>query len=292
MGEQNRDSRYRKIVEGIDKLPSMPALASKLVSVVNSPESSAEDAAKLIEKDPALTSKIIRLANSAFYGMPRTISSVSSAVVVLGFNTIRSVALSAAIFNMFPRDSNAGSFDYLRFWRHSIVSGMVARLLARRILNFVLIDPEGAFCAAILHDIGKLIFQQYFPEECGAACRLAFEKSIPLIRAEEEIMGITHARIGSILADKWAFPPDLENAIVYHHTPDNAGVCRELACVVHLADAVCHCMQVNLWKGETAPEMAESALKVLEMTKDDFTSLIQSSGDCVMQSGEYFDILN
>ena len=88
--------RYQQVIENIDNLPPLPAIVSRLIQVVNSPDSSAEDAAKLIEQDPALTSKMIRLANSAFYGIPRSISSVASAVVILGFNTIRSLALSAS----------------------------------------------------------------------------------------------------------------------------------------------------------------------------------------------------
>ena len=103
---QNADpgviERYNRIIENIDHLPSLPAIVTRLIEVVNSPDSSADDAAKLIEKDPALTSKIIRLANSAFYGIPRSISSVSTAVVILGFSTIRSIALSVALMKVFP----------------------------------------------------------------------------------------------------------------------------------------------------------------------------------------------
>jgi HD-like signal output (HDOD) protein len=291
MDELSSEQKCRRIIEGIDKLPSFPAVAGRLIGVVNSPESSAEDASVLIEKDPALTSKIIRLANSAFYGMPRTISSVSGAVVILGFNTIRSVALGAAILQMFPAKNETCTFDYIRFWRHSIVCGMVARSLARRLLNFVLIDPEGAFCAAILHDLGKLIFQEYFPLESETARRLANEKSVPLFSAEQETMGITHAGIGSILADKWAFPADLENALVFHHAPHDAIVCRELAAVVHVADIACHAAGINMWDGETAPQIDNAALKALEMTDDDYDAVVHDVDECASQSDEYFRIL-
>ena len=111
MDANTGNQRYRRIVENIDQLPSLPSVVTKLIEVINSPESSAEDAASLIERDPALTSKMLRLANSAFYGMPRAVSSVNSAVVILGFNAIRSLVLSASLVKMFDGGGNAGAVD-------------------------------------------------------------------------------------------------------------------------------------------------------------------------------------
>ncbi len=291
MNRTKGEERYRRIVESIDRLPSLPSIAARLIDVVNSPESSADDAAELIEKDPALTTKILRLANSAFYGMPRSISSVSSAVVILGFNTIRSVALSATIVKMFPKGTGAAPFDYMRFWRHSIVSAMVARSIARRLFNFMMLDPEGAFCAGLLHDIGRLIFQQYVPEDCVGACELARTRAIPLIEAEMEVMGITHARIGSILADKWALPIDLENALVFHHEPQAATSGKELVATIHLADIICHAIDVDLWDGEVAPKQWGGIRSYLKMEDVDYASLVEEARENIVRSEEYFAII-
>ena len=149
--------RYRRVIENIDNLPSLPAIVTKLLQIVNSADSSADDAAVLIQKDPALTSKMIRLANSAFYGIPRSISSVNSAVVILGFNTIRSLVLSASVMKMFCGPKYQ-AIDKERFWKHSVVCAMCARIIVRYFMNIRMMDPESAFCAGILHDIGKLIF--------------------------------------------------------------------------------------------------------------------------------------
>ncbi|MBD3393489.1 MAG: HDOD domain-containing protein [Chitinivibrionales bacterium] len=285
------EERYRRIVESIDRLPSLPAVAGRLIDVVNSPDSSADDAAELIEKDPALTSKLLRLANSAFYGMPRTISSVSSAVVILGFNTIRSVALSASIMKMFPGKGAGAAFDHARFWRHSIVSAMIARSIARRLFNFMMIDPESAFCAGILHDIGRLIFAQFAPEDCGSACEYAKANSVPLVDAESAVMGITHARIGSILADKWALPPDLESALVFHHDPGHAPSGKELVSVVHLADTVCHAASVDLWEGEAAPRPWDGVREYLRIGDDDYAALQEEAAKSIERSDEFFSII-
>ena len=114
------NERYRSIIGQIDNLPALPAIVTRLIEVVNSPDTSADDAAKLIQKDPALTTKMLRLANSAFYGIPRSISSVSSAVVILGFNTIRSLVLSASVMKMFS-SLQRPTIEKDSFWKHSVI---------------------------------------------------------------------------------------------------------------------------------------------------------------------------
>jgi HD-like signal output (HDOD) protein len=151
MSEFEND-KYQRIVENLKQLPSLPAVATKLMQIVNSPESSADDAAALIERDPALTSTVIRMANSAFYGMPRSTSTVSSAVVILGFNTIRTIVLSTSIVKAFPQMVKSDLFQRQRFWRHSIVCALAAKILIRLQMYHLHLDPESAFCAGILHD--------------------------------------------------------------------------------------------------------------------------------------------
>ena len=152
VGEQ-----YKELIENINNLPALPAIVSRLIKVVNSPDTSADDAAKLIEKDPALTGKMLRLANSAFYGIPRSISSVSSAVVILGFNTIRSLVLSASVIKMFP-DSKLQVIDKDRFWKHSIVTALAAKILVRHFFNMRMMDPESAFLRRNPSRSGKVDF--------------------------------------------------------------------------------------------------------------------------------------
>ncbi|HEX7509866.1 MAG TPA: HDOD domain-containing protein, partial [Chitinivibrionales bacterium] len=220
MDQSLYDSRYRRYIETIDQVPSLPAIVSRLISVVSSAETSAEDAAELIEKDPALTSKVLRLANSAFYGIPRSVSSVQSAVVILGFNTLKSIVLSASVMNLFPTKSMSASFDRVRFWKHSIVSAIIARHIAQNMMNSLYIDPQSAFCAGIMHDIGKLLFELFTPKEYGEVCLRSKKNGMPLSETETLTLGLNHADIGRILADKWALPLDLEYTIVHHHTPE------------------------------------------------------------------------
>ena len=266
--------KYQRIVEDIRKLPSLPEIATKLMEVVNSPDTSADDAASLIKKDLALTSTVLRMANSAFYGMPRTISSVSSAVVILGFNTIRSIVLSASILKVFSSKGRVEGFNHQRFWRHSILCAIGAKLIAKQLMHILMLDPESAFCAGILHDIGKLIFEQYVPEDYTKACQYAVNNKISLVKAEKEVMGITHTEIGNIISDKWALPLDLENALVYHHDPKNMDKSLNFVTTIHCADQMAHKAGADLWDNEEIEPEWEGVYSTLGFEEDDYTSCL------------------
>ncbi len=287
-----REIRYRRIVESIEGLPALPAIVTRLIEIVNSPESSADDAAELIEKDPALTSKMLRLANSAFYGIPRTISSVSSAVVILGFNTIRSVALSASIMKMFPSGGTERFFVHSRFWRHSVVCASVAKAIARSHIHQLMLDPEGAFCTGILHDIGKLIFSCYVPEEYELAYRRAQEGGIDLRAAEQETMGLDHSSIGRMLADRWALPIELENSLVYHHEPFEAQKAGELVTLVHLADRLAHQVGASTWEDEPCGQWCGDAGQRLGFSENDIQAFDRLAADSLEKSAEFLTIIN
>jgi putative nucleotidyltransferase with HDIG domain len=284
------NDRYRRFIEQIDNLPSLPSIVTKLIQVVNSPDTSAEDAAKLIQKDPALTTKMLRLANSAFYGIPRSISSVSSAVVILGFNTIRSLVLSASVMKMFTLTKKP-AIDKDKFWKHSIVCAMTAKTIVRKYINIRMMDPESAFCAGILHDIGKLIFSEFAQEDYLEVCDFARKNGIPLLVAEKKILGISHADIGRVLADKWALPLDLEYALVYHHSPAEADSLIDLVTTVHVANAITHSLGLGLWENEAVTGEWNEARSVLRITDADYEAIVQSLGDSVEKSDEFISII-
>lgn len=288
---ENVRGRYRRVIENIDNLPSLPAIVAKLLQIVNSVDTSADDAAALIQRDPALTSKMIRLANSAFYGIPRSISSVNSAVVILGFNTIRSLVLSASVMKMFSGPQYQ-AIDKEKFWKHSIVCAMSARIIVRHFMNIRMMDPESAFCAGILHDIGKLIFNEFVYDDYMEACNYARENAVPLIDAETEILGINHAEIGKILSDKWALPLDLEYSLVYHHDPAGADNVTDLVATVHLADIFAHKVGAKLWDEEQCSSEWEHTRDVLKISDEDYDKLLNTISENLGKSEEFINIIN
>jgi len=291
MDQSLYDSRYRRYIETIDQVPSLPAIVSRLISVVSSAETSAEDAAELIEKDPALTSKVLRLANSAFYGIPRSVSSVQSAVVILGFNTLKSIVLSASVMNLFPTKSMSASFDRVRFWKHSIVCAIIARHIAQNMMNSLYIDPQSAFCAGIMHDIGKLLFELFTPKEYGEVCLRSKKNGTPLSETETLTLGLNHADIGRILADKWALPLDLEYTIVHHHAPEKAHKIVELVSLIHLSDALAHTFDCGLWDSEPCSPRWLGVQSQLSMDDARYERIVSELPGEIDKYNQFFEIM-
>ncbi len=232
---QEQRQRLRRVTERIIGLPSLPTVVTQLLSVVGDPASSARDVSQLISTDQALTAKILKVANSAFYGFPRKIATVQFAIVVLGFETVKNLGLSVAILKRFHQGNDHPLFDRQQFWEHAIGCGVAGRMLARK-RNRKL---EGeAFVAGVLHDIGKLILIEYFPDEFGECLDRAKSDLLSIAEAEEQVIGVTHAEIGGWLAEKWKLPESLVNAIAHHHAPYELEEPDEILLITHMANAL------------------------------------------------------
>ncbi len=255
---EDAKKRYQRIIQDLGQIPTMPTIAAKVMQIVNDPHSSAEDVAKFISRDVALTSKVLRLANSAFYGIPRTISSVNSAIVILGFNTIRSLVLSASVLKVFPSKPGLVRFDRKSFWKHSFMVGIASRMLAQFYRRKKLIDLEVAFSAGLLHDIGKIILEQYSNEEYIPVLEAAKSQGLPLFMVEKSILGMSHADVSGMLIDKWQMPNELRLPIINHHSPLSEKEGQDMACIVHFANHLCHLKNSGCMENETyAPLIAE-----------------------------------
>jgi putative nucleotidyltransferase with HDIG domain len=250
MTEESK-KRYQRIIQDLGQIPTMPTIAAKVMQIVNDPHSSAEDVAKFISRDVALTSKVLRLANSAFYGIPRTISSVNSAIVILGFNTIRSLVLSASVLKVFPQKPGLASFDRKAFWKHSFMVGIASRMVAQIYRKRKLVDMETAFSAGLLHDIGKIILEQFSNDDYVPVLKAAKEKNLPLFMVEKSILGMSHADVSGMLVDKWQMPNELKGPIVNHHSPLDDKTCQEMASIVHYANHLCHMKGSGCMENET-----------------------------------------
>ena len=225
------------LVNGTIELPTMPEVLVKLNEVVARPDSSAADVAKVIATDPAVATNILRIVNSAYYGLQVRVSSVSLAVSVMGFNMAKKVALKAAVFSTFgKRREKIQHFDPSAFWRHVVFTGIAARAIAGRASAFADMHAEDAYIAGLLHDIGKIILIEKCAPRYLAVLRKAVQTGRPEIELEREELGFTHADVGSVLAVKWSLPEDLAIAIRYHHAPAKDPFQRSLSSLIHLAD--------------------------------------------------------
>lgn len=198
-----------ELLAEIEALQPLPAVAARILQIVGDDRLSAPELATAIASEPALTARILRLANSAYYGFPRRITTVRDAVVLLGFRTIRSTALASSVMETLR---GHGDLDQERFWRFAVTVGALAELLAKARRQHL----DEAFTAGVLHNIGRLALDQHRPGALAAAREMAASDGITVSRAEETILGFTDAELGAALAEHWNFPARLCDAIARH----------------------------------------------------------------------------
>jgi putative nucleotidyltransferase with HDIG domain len=177
-------------------------------------EASIKGIADIIEMDQAISSKVLHIVNSAFYGFRSRISSIPQAVMILGFNTVKNAIVSVSILDVFALKAKFQGFDVKNFWSHSIAVAVISKRLAEKSR---IAPPEDAFVAGLLHDMGKLIMMQYFKEEFGQVWEALQKDGLTFYEAERKILPVDHAQIGAYLAQKWLFPEPLVYAISNHH---------------------------------------------------------------------------
>ena len=221
----------------LKNLPSLPELYMEITEALQSPNTSAQRIAEIASQDPALAAKLLQLSNSAFFGFSRKVYSVAEAVQLLGVSVIQSLAMAVPIFSSFSRTKCPG-FHIDQVWEHSLQTGLIARRIYTQHLADSLLG-EQAFCAGILHDVGKVILADGLPEKYTAALKEAEATRQPIAKIEYDLFQATHADVGGYLLALWGLPIPLVEAVANHHNPRRCGLDElSLAGVVHIADAL------------------------------------------------------
>lgn len=219
-------------VQSIIQLPALPTIAMEVVDLVDNPKTSASRLGKLISTDQALTAKVLKIANSPFYGFPRKISTIDFAIIVLGYDALKEIVISISLVSSLQRKSDM-LFDAKGFWDHAILSGVLARRLARDLGYRV---SGEVFVGGLLHDMGISVLHRYFKSEYKRITEIIRETDLTALEAEESVLGITHAEVGGWLAERWNLPDHLVEAISMHHTPGRAEHNKDLVALIHCAD--------------------------------------------------------
>ena len=215
-----------RLAAAVDSMPAFPKSVQRILTLTRDVACAPRDLVQVIDKDPVVTVKVLRVVNSAYYGLAKHITSIDHAVVFLGFNTIKNLALSIAAIGMLPGDPLAG-FDGQRYLLHSLTSASIARQLAHRMPGA---DPHDCFIAGLLHDFGKVVVAQFMPIEFRKSLEMSLWKEVALHEALREVIGVDHATIGAMLAEKWRFAQDLVETIHYQHEPQACDT-EMMACV-------------------------------------------------------------
>ncbi len=214
------DTKLRTLIEEAENLPVLPHIAMEILERIEDPMSMLEDFKNLIEKDQVLTMRILRLANSAYYGYPREISKISDAIIILGLDTIRSLVLAISTRQMMISNVVTYGLKKGELWEHSVCVALMARLIARELK---IEDVEKYFVAGLVHDIGKLVIDSYVRKEREKFISQIKTGGVSITEAEERVIGYNHSFIGAEIAKTWKLPDFIVSTIKYHHDPYNAG---------------------------------------------------------------------
>jgi putative nucleotidyltransferase with HDIG domain len=224
-----------KTIDNIKNLPTIPHVLAEVNKMLQDDDVSVKKMGDIIESDQVLTSKILKLVNSAFYGFRSRIVDIRQAVMILGFNTVRNALTAVSVIDLFRMKEKYGGFDIRELWEHSAIVAITGKHLAERAH---LASPSDCFVAGLLHDIGKLIMAEHFADIFKQALELTRERDISFIDAEREISSINHPLIGGYLARKWQLPNCLVDAILYHHAVNRRGIDSWLQMSVYAANMI------------------------------------------------------
>lgn len=270
---------YQTFIKSIRNLPTPSPVLLHIESVVKNPDAAISDISDAIGLDPAIASKVIRLANSVYLGGNRTVSSLQNAIVYLGSKRVHSLVLASELLNSFNSKVNLpGIFILDKYWAHSVTTALIAEKIAYNLKRYEIVDKDEIFICALLHDIGKLIIAQLYPDAMLETFDTSNEKKLPYWKCEDK--QLCHTAIGECFADHWSFPPILLEVIKRHHEPDTTT--EEFAIVssvVHIADIIAHSIGRVLFENETSPEINAFALEAVALSPEQFRVIAESAID-------------
>jgi len=248
-------------LDAIRDVPTLPAIALRALEISNGDDSSAKELAVFIGRDQALTTRLLALTNSTAYRLAGKVATVDRAVIILGFAKVRSIVLSASTSNIFAGASDC--LDRGRLWRHSIATATAARLLAKGIPGS---DPETAYIAGLLHEVGIIIMDRYFHEALRAAVQIAHAQRTTIDKALRDLIGLDQFRIGNYLAKRWKLPDALSQAIGLHNNPPLSDVNAQVISLVHVASMIADACKINYEPYAAAKPISANAIQLLGIT--------------------------
>jgi len=262
----------RGFLKKVERLPTLPGIAMKIIQTANNPKSAADDLSRIILSDLSLSAKVLKMVNSAYYGIRNKVSSVKQAIVILGFNTIKSLALSTAIMDKFGTSGNIEGFSRGAFWKHCLGVATTNKILARRL--GLKEHEETYFMAGLLHDIGKVILDEYFHDDFLKVLVHMKMTGLSFYAAELEVNGLTHAEIGGMLAGQWQLPEELVAAIRFHHTPENRTDHAKMISATHFANVLAKTKGFGSGGDNDISGLCESVIISLGLSESDVGEIV------------------
>lgn len=266
------------------ELPVLPVTTQKVLGLMSDPDVSIEKIKRLVSTDPGLTAKILKVANSAFYGSYRNIQNLSQAILRLGLNAVRNIVVATSMKNVYKR---FGLTEKL-IWEQMIGSALAAAVIARHTRA---VDPEDAFIGALLHDIGKVVLNNEYPEKFAKIMERVYNDQITFEAAEKEVFEFTQREVGAIVVKKWGFPENLEFLIKFFDDQEALSKDKQLtqlASIIALSDRMCQKFGMG-WRKNGADEISFGNLpEVLGIADEDFAELTENIKEAFAQGAELY----
>lgn len=269
----------RKVDSFIEKMPSLPPTIAKIIEVCNNPTASPADLNKVISVDPVLTARVLRLINSAYYGLPVKIVSMVRAIIMLGINTVKNLALSTSVVDALEKKTSFRVLDSRQFWRHSLATGATARLLAKR-HGVEAAKLDDFFVAGLLHDIGKIPIDAVLTAQYREVIDWSESKGVPLPDCERDFLGFTHSEVGRRIVEAWNLGVVIRDTVTFHHVPETyEGPERDVVDFVHASSWFVNAYELGT-AGDDSPQASEAvvsrAMSVIEEGNDALQAEIKS----------------
>jgi putative nucleotidyltransferase with HDIG domain len=267
-------------------LPTIPVVATKVMQLIESENATADELGKVVSSDPAVAARVLKISNSAFYGCQRTIQSLSTAIMMLGFNTLRSLVITASLKQVYQP---YGLVEKM-LWEHSFGAGLASKIIAS---STRLANEEESFLAGLFHDIGKTIMNHLDRDKFQTVMQRCYNEGIPFLDAEKTVYPYGHEEVGACVIRKWNFPEGLAAAVMHHHdlqmenTADSG--MNNLAAVVSLADMFCHKLGIGLRTPEVELDLASTkAARKLKIQEDQLESLLETFKEAYEKDKSFF----
>ncbi len=230
-------------IENLNALPPFPLVFYKILDITENVHGSRDELLRALSLDQAIVAKVLQIANSAYYGLEKKVSTVDRAVALIGENMVREVAIYCSTYVILRRPLARFRLSARQFWEHSVTASLAARCIATRKIPHI---REKALVAGLLHDIGKLAMDGLIDQNLEEEIQERLEKGRPLDEIEKDLFGIDHCEAGCLFAEKWSFPDDIRDAISYHHRPGQAADHLHLVYLIQVADKIAHVLSAGI----------------------------------------------
>jgi len=280
-------SDIKSIIKKIDHLTPIPQVASKVMSIAEDPKSSMYDLSKVIIYDTAVTANLLKVLNSAYFGLPEKVDSVHQAIVYLGMAQVVDLVLLSASGENLQKAQEGYDLEAGELWKYSVSSAILARELAEK---KGVKETHLIFTAALLKDIGKVILNQYVKDSFDKINALVTKQNFTFREAEKEVIGIDHAELGGMVAENWKFSPKMVEIIRHHHRPQEASISEFESAIVYMADTICMMMGIGVGSDGLAYRFHREVVESLELTESEFQKIIAGFVEKIKQLETMIDI--